>query len=374
MNKVSSLYVHYPFCRHLCNYCDFYKTTAPDGIELGPFHSYLVRALASHQKMMHANDVSWSPLETLYIGGGTPSLWDHHGAQFFTGLLNAAGIRLLPDCEFTMEINPGTLTQQFLDAWQALGLNRYSVGIQSLDERFIKILDRAHSLEESHETLNQLKGTNFSIDFMTGLPDSKILNRSIKDELRRAIDYGPSHFSVYILTTKENYKHQAILPDDSYIADEYLEVCDLLHQNGYRQYEVSNFSQVGKESKHNLKYWQGKSVAAIGPSATGLLRFNDHQALRYKWKTQSPEVQLEELSQKELQLEDLYLRMRLAEPMDYKLYIPNQDWPAMEQLVAKWSGDDLVERNEQGYFWLTAKGMLRQDGLMNDVFMQARGH
>jgi oxygen-independent coproporphyrinogen III oxidase len=132
MHNVSSLYVHFPFCRHLCNYCDFYKLASPDVVEYGPFHSYLIKATAFHQRFMQEHKVSWSDLDTLYIGGGTPSLWDKDGASFFFGLLKTANIGLRHDAEFTMEINPGTISSESLAAWERHGLNRYSIGLQSL--------------------------------------------------------------------------------------------------------------------------------------------------------------------------------------------------------------------------------------------------
>ena len=150
MNKqIESLYLHFPFCAHLCNYCDFYKRVAHNtSSDYKAFHQYLEQSFIYHQNLMEEHGYSWSPLKTFYIGGGTPSLWGKEGKIFLENFLHKHQLTLDPQCEFTLEVNPGAWTEESLAAWRALGANRFSLGVQSLSKDMIKYLDRVHSIEQ----------------------------------------------------------------------------------------------------------------------------------------------------------------------------------------------------------------------------------
>jgi len=152
--NIESLYLHFPFCRHLCNYCDFFKKVPQNrSLELSDFHRYLDSSMLEHQKLMESSGYSWAPLKTLYIGGGTPSLWGEEGASFLQSFLKKYQIELDPDCEFTLEVNPGSWSEEGLNQWRALGANRFSLGVQAMNEKAIVALDRVHNLEDVKETL-----------------------------------------------------------------------------------------------------------------------------------------------------------------------------------------------------------------------------
>jgi oxygen-independent coproporphyrinogen III oxidase len=319
MRNLSSLYIHFPYCLHLCNYCDFFRQVSNDSgkiakkEDLSSFHSYLDQSITKHDELLNKYNFKWNNLETIFIGGGTPSLWGEQGASYFKRFINQKNISFSKDYEFTLEVNPSAHLGEGLNRWKSeAGVNRFSIGLQSLREDFMKILDRYHGVSEVHSTLNLLRNmnANFSVDFMLGLPFSKEKSRDVIEELKEILDYEPKHLSLYILTVKNNYKYFKNLPCDSWIEDEYLKVSEFLKGYGFNHYEVSNFSLDGLESKHNLKYWENKTVYALGPSATGFLRVNKDNAVRYKWNTKKSKLDLEHLTRNQLALEDLYLGLR----------------------------------------------------------------
>lgn len=366
MKKIESLYLHFPFCKHLCNYCDFYKKVPKDrSLELSDFHRYFEESFIEHQKLMEKNGYSWVPLKTLYIGGGTPSLWGMEGQEFLKDFFKKYKIELAPDCEFTLEVNPGSWTSEILQEWEALGVNRYSLGIQSLDGQVIKTLDRVHTIDDVYETLEYFheRKINFSVDFMLGLPFSDQLNRNVLYELEKVLKFKPYHFSVYILTVKNNYTHYEKLPNEAWIEKEYMDVSNFLQANGYVHYEVSNFALPGYASKHNLSYWQSKTVAALGPSATGFLA---EDKIRYKWKTKEAVMDIELLDADEYKLEQLYMSLR-SEGLDIKKLSEKSDkW---QELSKKWVGDGYATIDVNQFLKLTGKGYLLLDSLMNDIFL-----
>jgi oxygen-independent coproporphyrinogen-3 oxidase len=367
MNKqidrhIESLYLHFPFCAHLCNYCDFYKRVAQDkNFDYPAFHQYLEKSFLVHKNLMKERGYSWAPLKTFYIGGGTPSLWGIEGKIFLERFLKAHNLVLDNNCEFTMEVNPGAWTVESLTAWQELGVNRFSLGVQSLNKKMIPYLDRIHSIEQVHETLEYFKkhNLNFSVDFMLGLPFSKEEKRDVIAELETALTYNPSHFSVYILTVKDNYTYFANLPSEDWIAEEYLSVSNFLKQKGFAHYEVSNFALKGKQSIHNLNYWKSKTVAAFGPSATG---FMQEELLRYKWKTQNAELDYEQITNEEFKLEKSYMSLRSQEGLDISNFPES-----INELVQRWKNEGYTESIGKKIL-LTSKGYLFLDSLMSDLF------
>lgn len=360
MTQVSSLYLHVPFCKHLCNYCDFYKRKLDDSTDqFGEFHQFLSDSLIRHDKLMAENNFRWSELDTIYLGGGTPSLWGTRGAEYFQS--HILPTKLTKNVEFTMEIDPGTWTEEMLRAWQKIGLNRISVGTQTLDPQFLKVMDRIHSLDDTFNFLSflQKENWNYSLDFLLGIPFSRDKKRDIKHELDLLLKYSPKHISLYILNARSKYPHIQDMPDDEYIREEYLFVSDYLKGKGFHHYEVSNFALPGYESKHNQKYWRGESVAALGPTGTGLFTLSPEKSLRYKWKVSHAEVELEPLGTKELDLEKTYLSLRTSEGIALK--------KGMECLARSWSQQN-YSYEENGKVKLTSLGFLMLDSLMDDLF------
>lgn len=362
MTQVSSLYLHVPYCLHLCNYCDFYKRSFDRPKEqIEEFHQFLNKSWQRHEIFLQDHNTSWSPLETIYLGGGTPSLWGSEGAEYIQkNILTKIQVK---DPEFTMEVDPGTWNPEMMKAWRDIGLNRISIGTQSLDENFLTIMDRKHSLAESHELLTYCdkEDLNFSLDFLLGIPFSQEKKRDIKSELDQLLAHHPKHISLYILNARSHYPHIQHLPDDEYIREEYLLVADYLKSLGFHHYEVSNFALPGFESKHNQRYWQNKSVAALGPTATGYLALSKDKAIRYKWKVSQAEFETEILTEKELDLEETYLHLRTS-----KGWMP-KNTAHYHSLFMQWQKQGYGEL-KSGRMTLNSMGFLMLDSLMDDLF------
>jgi len=322
--------------------------------------------VSRQSSLMEEFDYKWGVLETIYIGGGTPSLWGKRGAQFINNFLEQHRITKSSECEFTLEVNPGSWTAEGLNAWQDSGVNRFSLGIQSLDSRFIKLLDRIHNIDDVFVTLEKFKemNANFSVDFMLGLPQSETLGRDVIDELETILKFNPSHISLYILTTKEHYIHKDSLPSDEWIEKEYLAVSDFLLKRGFDHYEVSNFSKKGKSSKHNLRYWQMKSVGALGPSATGYL---SEKKFRYKWKVSSAEFVPELLDENAVLLETLYMNLRINEGLSLSFFNDKNKNEQLFVIAQAWSSRGIAEIVEDRVV-LNSRGFLILDFLMDEIF------
>lgn len=364
-SAVESLYIHFPFCRHLCNYCDFYKKIPKSADDITPFEESLKVSLNKHDEIF-GSDHKWSSLKTLYIGGGTPSLWGERGAYFLKSLFHEKGIRLDEDGEFTLEVNPGTWTEEGLKAWQDFGINRYSLGVQALRSDYLKILDRVHSMEDVFDTLEYFNKNdlNFSVDFMLGLPWSQAKERNVLEELDDILKYNPDHLSLYILTAKGGYIYKNELPEDNYLENEFLKVSERLTSEGYEHYEVSNFSRKNKASEHNLRYWRCDSVAALGASAVGFLKGRN---LRYKWKVDGKNITEEYLSDEELLLEKIYMGLRISEGISPENLFKSNNKTEVSNLLKTWSAEGLGV-GDWKHFHLTSRGYLILDTLVHKLF------
>ena len=212
---------------------------------------------------------------------------------------------------------------------------------------------------------------NYSVDMMIGLPCSEQYRRDIIGELQQVLSYGPSHISLYILTVPKHYLHFAQLPSEEWIAEEYLRASEYLEQQGMVHYEVSNFALPGKESWHNLQYWTMQSVAAIGPSATGLLVKNNQDALRYKWQTTRADWVCEPLGPGEIKLERLYMLMRTNRAIDPELFFVGEDLRSFWQLVDGWHRRHYLLSTTP--LRMAPRGYLVLDGLLDDVFRELGG-
>jgi oxygen-independent coproporphyrinogen-3 oxidase len=362
-NSIEHLYLHVPFCKHLCNYCDFYKhIVSPD--KISEFEEYLTKTSIVHTDFFDKYNQSFSPLKSLYFGGGTPSLWD--GANFLSQRLKESNILFDDNCEITLELDPGSWKEDSFKRWLDFGVNRVSIGSQAMDQRFIELMDRSHDLKETLKTIEFVRNnvSNFSVDFMLGLPQSESMKRDIITELKMLLEYEPTHISLYILKARKNYIHLQNIPHDSYVAEEYLKVCDFLEENGLKQYEVSNFSKPGFESVHNLAYWKYKSVAALGPSSTGLFLIDD-KACRYKWKPKSFDYVLEKLNDKEVLLETIYLGLRCSLGIDAN--IVGNESHKLEKLFCNWKERSIGEISNSK-FVLNSRGYIIMDSLMDEIF------
>lgn len=260
------LYIHTPFCAQKCKYCDFYSfPVTPDFID-------------SYTKRVTEEITKWGvrtarPIDSLYLGGGTPSLL---GGENIEKIIYAARNAFPFDSpEITLECNPADDLTETLKAAAKAGVNRLSIGVQSALDNELSMLGRRHTARDAVKTVAAAKNAgidNISLDLMIGLPESSCA--SVEKSVDFVCSLEPRHISVYILKLEEGtplFESHPPMPDDDEISDQYLFTVQRLKENGYRQYEISNFAQDGYESRHNLKYWNLEEYLGIGPSAHSFL-------------------------------------------------------------------------------------------------------
>ncbi|WP_228291416.1 radical SAM family heme chaperone HemW [Thiothrix litoralis] len=262
-----SLYIHIPWCIRKCPYCDFNSHAAPSGLPEKQYVQALLTNLA--QELPHI----WGrKLESIFIGGGTPSLFS---AESIDELL--CGIRALlpfrPNIEVTLEANPGTFEQEKFKGFREAGINRLSVGIQSFNAEHLQILGRVHNNTEALRAADIARSAgfdNFNLDLMFGLP--KQTQEQALQDLQQAIDLNPTHLSWYQLTLEPNtlfYKQPPPMPDDDLVAEMQFAGQHLINLSCYTQYEVSAYARPGFECRHNRNYWEFGDYVAIGAGAHG---------------------------------------------------------------------------------------------------------
>ncbi len=261
------IYIHIPFCLKKCGYCSFYSV-APDCLKK---ENYVKRISEELKKW---GGQTTRPIDTLYIGGGTPSLLrEDELSKIFVAV--GENFNLLPDAEITVEVNPGDNTEEFLTAAKRLGVNRISVGVQSASDEELRLLGRRHSFEDAKRTVavaKRLGLENISADIMIGLPGSNA--KTLKQSIEGILSLNTCHISAYILKLEEDsalYKAGVSLPDDDEVADQYLMMCDHFKKAGFEHYEISNFAKSGKQSRHNNRYWLLSDYIGIGPAAHSFL-------------------------------------------------------------------------------------------------------
>jgi oxygen-independent coproporphyrinogen III oxidase len=367
--QIDSLYIHVPFCKHLCNYCDFYKRKLTSDYNFDHYEALLANSWQVHQNFLNQNGFEIGPLETLYFGGGTPSLWGERGIDYLAQNFIGSKIKFDSNYEFSMEIDPAAVNEKEINLWQDLGVNRFSVGLQSWDEEYLKIMDRIHTKEQAVKTLGTLSDQklNFTVDFMLGFPAPIKRKRDIIKELEEILSFNPSHISLYILSVGKDYPFYKLLPEDDLVSIEYQLVSSFLREKGFSHYEVSNYAKPGFESNHNKKYWKQESVAALGPSGTGLLKFTDDKAIRYKWTPMKPEFNQELLDEAELKLEKLYTCLRTSDGISINEMIKPSKLNQFNALACKWCDDSLARLNNDKLV-LTPSGYVVLDNLVDQLF------
>lgn len=266
--KRLGIYIHIPFCKSKCEYCDFYSIGGSRDRRVTD--DYL-QALADH--IREAGRLAPEYLvDTVYFGGGTPSFF---GAENLEKILDEIhkSFRLSVEAEITLEANPDSVTLPALKKLVRAGFNRISIGVQSDDDEMLKKLGRPHNFHQAKQAVTLARQAGFgniSLDLMYGLPNQTLT--AWKETVLRVVGLRPEHISCYALKVEEgtplwSYKELANLPDDDTQADMYLAASDLLRDYGYEHYEISNFAKKGFASKHNLKYWTGGEYLGFGPTA-----------------------------------------------------------------------------------------------------------
>ncbi|MGQ9424904.1 radical SAM family heme chaperone HemW [Gilvimarinus sp. F26214L] len=262
-----SLYVHIPWCVRKCPYCDFNSHSAPERL---PEEDYVTSVLADLER--DASLAQGRRIDSVFFGGGTPSLFS---ATAIGAILEGAEklVGLEPEAEITLEANPGTFEQQRFADYRTAGVNRLSLGLQSLQDPQLKALGRIHDRQDAIAAVQAARSAgfdNFNLDLMHGLPDQGVAEALA--DLESALALGPAHLSWYQLTIEPNtvfYSRPPQLPDSDVLAEIEDRGVELLESNGYARYEISAYCRPGRESRHNSNYWEFGDYLGIGAGAHG---------------------------------------------------------------------------------------------------------
>jgi len=375
--KSAGIYIHIPFCAVKCIYCDFYSITDREN-SIPRFINAIVKEIETCTV-----DVSNWKLETIFIGGGTPSLLNGRNIE---SILNALERKynLAQKKEWTMEANPGEAPLERLKDFRSLGINRLSMGVQSLEPDLLKFLTRIHSANQVFETYEHARNAGFeniNCDLIYSMPGQswEIWER----DLLRVLDLKPDHISAYTLTLEKGTelyqfvkKGQVTMPEEDQTGGWFLKTHGILNSHGYSAYEISNFARQGMECRHNLHYWRIHPFLAFGPSAHGFdgsNRWGNVRSLdQYLTQIESgntPISMKESLTQKNLTNELIGFGLRMNEGIDLA-QIPerylNQFITNLESAREKWS-DVLILRDSS--VSLTKKGMVYTDAVGVDLML-----
>jgi oxygen-independent coproporphyrinogen-3 oxidase len=335
---MAGLYLHVPFCKQACYYCDFHFS-----VNAQRQHD-MVEAMCRELRLQ-AGYLGGETLETVYFGGGTPSLLTP--AQLEQLLAQARALHpIAPEAEITLEANPDDLSPNALEQWRGAGINRLSIGIQSFHDPHLRFMNRAHSASEAARCVAEAQAAGFaniSIDLIYGIPAPD--HRVWKADLAQALGLGVQHLSAYCLTIEPDtvfgrWAKQGKLPpiDDDFAAVQFEMLLQALDVAGFEQYEISNACLPGFESRHNSSYWRGVPYLGIGPSAHS---FNGHSR---QWNVAHNQRYIKALEQDELPFEEEHLD-REAQINDYLLTSLRTKWGTdLGHLRRRWGFDLERER------------------------------
>ena len=372
------IYIHVPFCRSKCQYCDFYSLTNKDDKLM---EGYL-RAICTHIKESGALAPGYK-VDTIYFGGGTPSFF---GADGMATIMTAIRRNFDVDsaAEITFEANPDSVSDKFLNRMRAEGFNRVSLGIQCDDDEILKKIGRPHDYAQAVSAVQRIRKAGFknlSVDLMYGLPNQTL--NGWKDTLERVLALNPEHISCYGLKLEEGtpmyeYKDFLNLPDDDLQADMYLAATEILRAKSFRQYEISNFARKGLYSRHNMKYWTGGEYLGFGPNASSDFagrRFTiirDLQGYIDGIKNGGEVLQdVEDIPLRERAGEYLMMRLRtsagiIKEEYERQYLLP---FGPIEEALEKCRTFGHAARNEEGRWRLTPKGFLISNSIISDLLL-----
>ncbi|MEE9613898.1 MAG: radical SAM family heme chaperone HemW [Thermodesulfobacteriota bacterium] len=377
------VYVHIPFCARKCPYCDFNSVESPSP----PERKYSECVLRELSQLIEKEGLSGAGLESVYLGGGTPSLFS---AGAVARLISGITGRFTPfeDIEVTLEANPDTVTEEKLAGFRSAGVTRLSLGVQSLNDRELEALGRSHDARAAKEAFDSARRAGFEnvgVDLIFGVPGQD--QKSWEATLTEVIEMRPEHLSIYGLTLEEGTPmHEARtsgkikLPADDETTEMYRSAIGLLKAAGYDHYEISNFSLPGLSSRHNMRYWQGGDYLGLGAGAHSYLDrpgwgrrwWNERKIERYMARveeTGSPEAGGEELKKEEAAAESMMLGLRTSVGVNAAAFTDRFGFPPHRALdFERFEKEGLIRYEGKGKnLSLTEKGML----FSNELFLSA---
>jgi oxygen-independent coproporphyrinogen-3 oxidase len=374
---LAGIYLHIPFCRQACTYCNFHFSTSlhykPD----------LIGALLREMEL-EKDYLDGAPVHTVYFGGGTPSLLDGEDCR-----LLLEGLRrhfpVAPDAEVTLEANPDDIDEEKLRTWKSLGINRLSIGVQSFQEEELRWMNRAHNSRQALESLHLAvkEFNNITMDLIYGSPF--LSDEQWKEHVDLVTDMGISHLSCYALTVEEktplhksirNQRSLDVDPDKQ--ARQFLMLMQWMREKGYEHYEVSNFAKPGYRSRHNSSYWKGVSYLGLGPSA------HAYNGKERRWNVANntlyiagmnkaiPNRESEVLSPTDVLNETVMISLRTREGLS--LQNVEERWGKEERERIKREASKFLSAGllvQDGHsLRLTDEGMLRADGIAAELFQE----
>ena len=376
------LYIHVPFCRSKCQYCDFYSLATKDDSLIDGY----LDAVCDHIK--EAGELAPGyKVDTIFFGGGTPSFF---GAEGIAVILTTIRRNFDVDdgAEITVECNPDSVSDRLLRRLRAEGVNRLSLGIQSDDDEMLKKLGRPHTYSQAvmaYQRMRKAGFRNISVDLMYGLPGQDIQDWA--ETLDNVLRLNPEHVSCYALKVEEGtpfaeLKDVLNLPDDDTQAEMYLTAVETLKGRGFRQYEISNFCRKGLTSKHNLKYWTGGEYLGFGPGAS-----SDFAGKRYSLKRDLQAYisgirdggdiieDLQEIPNRERAGEYLMLRLRTSQGIEAREYEKMYLLPfaPLEEVMEKRRRLYHATQTDTGRWVLTPKGFLVSNDIISDLLLAQDG-
>ena len=372
------IYIHVPFCRSKCQYCDFYSLTTKDDNLLDGF----LDAICDHIKEAGALAPNYK-VDSIFFGGGTPSFFGADGLATILTTIRR-NFDVTNDAEITCEANPDSISDKLLSRLYAEGFNRISLGVQCDNNEILKKLGRPHTYEQAVNAYHRIRKAGFrnvSLDLIYGLPGQDL--QAWQDTLENVLRLNPEHISCYGLKVEEGtplfeYRQYANLPDDDVQADMYMAACEILRGRGFKQYEISNFCRKGLSSRHNTKYWTGGEYLGFGPSASSDFagkRFTLVRDLQtyIQGIRDGGEVMedVQEIPLRERAGEYLMLRLRTsggiaAEEYERRFLLP---FAPLEEILLKHENLYYTTRNEEGRWCLTPKGYLISNDIITDLLI-----
>jgi oxygen-independent coproporphyrinogen-3 oxidase len=369
------LYVHIPFCRKACHYCDFHFTVNLNGVKP------LLQAL-SIEAQNKAPFWTQQTFDSIYFGGGTPGLL---GPRQLEPLLNTlrSNFSIAAEAEITLETNPDDLLEFGAQAWKDLGINRISLGIQSLNTQVLARLNRAHDAKQALQALDKIEAASFqrvSVDLMFGLPGQS--REDVLSAARELAHRNVHHISAYGLTVETGTqlelavrKGKEQLPEEEESAEQFLSLHSVLSEAGFEHYEVSNYARAGQRSRHNSAYWSGEDYLGLGPSAHSLQAdkrwFNRSSNGAYvQAMQQNTSIQdLEELSANQKVNEWLMTRMRTLEGAEAEEAVRRvgiTQWNIWQDLKSEFPASWFQTDKDLAF---TAEGWLMMDSFLRKAIL-----
>ena len=372
---MAGIYIHIPFCKRRCIYCDFFSTTQSE--KKSAYVQALCQELDMRKDYLEGEDI-----ETIYLGGGTPSqLTQKELEEIFSSLYNIYKVK--EDAEITLEANPDDLTPEYIHMLRTLPINRISMGIQTFQEETLKLLHRRHTAQQAIEAVKHCREAGFqniSIDLMYGLPGETL--ETWKEDLQQAIALHPEHISAYHLIYEEGTalwklreQNQVEEADEDLSVTLFKTLIEELTHAGYEHYEISNFCLPGLHSRHNSSYWIGKKYLGCGPSA------HSFNGTSRQWNVASLDKYIQSIQQGELDYEieelDIYTRYN-----DFVITTIRTHWGMSLSHLRSTYGENLYQyclrmakpHLEQGVLEmkedtlkLTKEGIFISDGIMSDL-------